>query len=116
MMVFLTNKAQLFSNDDFLKSYFNAKEADCALYSADGEQFQIHKEILCQTKFMQNILFSVDKFCCKNIEIFCPCPAEDLKQIVNFMYSGKITHDRPGTSYMDIQTCPDQIFGQYDVV
>ena len=35
---------------DFLKLFYNKKKPDCILYSNDGYQLDIHKEILCQTK------------------------------------------------------------------
>jgi hypothetical protein len=34
-------------NGDFIKSFYSKKQADCILYSNEGSQFEIHKEILC---------------------------------------------------------------------
>ena len=78
---------------DFLKSFYNKKKPDCILYSNDGYQLDIHKEILCQTKFMCKILSSTEGFCCQNLEIFCPCPAIELESMMKFLYEGQISCD-----------------------
>ena len=78
---------------DFLKSFYNKKKPDCTLYSNDGYQLDIHKEILCQTKFMCKILSSSEGFCCQNLEIFCPCPAIELECMMKFLYEGQISCD-----------------------
>ena len=78
---------------DLLKSFFNKKKPDCILYSNDGYQLDIHKEILCQTKFMCKILSSTEGFCCQNLEIFCPCPAIELESMMKFLYEGQISCD-----------------------
>ena len=36
------------------------------------------------------ILKNANNTCCKEIEIFCPCFGDELKPIVNFLYSGTI--------------------------
>ena len=78
---------------DFLKLFYNKKKPDCILYSNDGYQLDIHKEILCQTKFMCKILSSSEGFCCQNLEIFCPCPAIELECMMKFLYEGQISCD-----------------------
>ena len=82
---------------DFLKSFYNKKKPDCTLYSNDGYQLDIHKEILCQTKFMCKILSSTEGFCCQNLEIFCPCPAIELECMMKFLYEGQISCDTEET-------------------
>ena len=90
-MVVLKNQILLFGGDDFQESLFKVNSTDCILYSEDGTQFAVHKEILCQTPFLQRILFSAENTCCGKIEIFCPCTTNDLEYIVKFLYSGKIS-------------------------
>ena len=92
-MVVLRNPIQLFDYNDLQESLFKLKEPDCILYSEDGTKINIHKEILCQTKFMQNILFSAKNSCCRSIEIFCPCSAQELEDLVKFLYNGKISYN-----------------------
>ena len=43
---------------DYLHSYFRTKRHDCILYSEDGVDFKVHKEIFSQTKFMRELLSS----------------------------------------------------------
>ena len=86
----------LFGGDDFQESLFKVNLTDCILYSEDGTQFDVHKEILCQTPFLQRILFSTENTCCGKIEIFCPCTTDDLEFIVKFLYSGKISIEAQG--------------------
>ena len=52
-MVKLVNESGNFDHDDFKDwnwLFFNNKESDCILYSEDGHEFRIHKEILSQTR------------------------------------------------------------------
>ena len=109
-MVLLKQKSQVFDADNLEASLFRIKQADCILYSEDGKMFKIHKEILCQTKLMQNILLSSKNFCCENIEVFCPCSSEDLEYIVKFLYSGKISSNKD-IDITKIKTVLTKIFG-----
>ena len=92
-MVLLKNPHQIFDYEDLQESLFEMKEADCILSSEDGIEIDIHKEILFQTKFMQSILLSIENSCCNNIQIFCPCPAHELEDLVKFLYSGKMIYN-----------------------
>ena len=95
-MVILKSEEQLFDGNDYKDwnwLFFNNKEADCILYSEDGHGFRIHKEILSQTEKMCNILFSFKDNCCGIMEIFCPCPKDELEQLVKFLYSGIISYN-----------------------
>ena len=52
-MVILKSEEQIFDDNEYKDwnwLFFNNKEADCILYSEDGHEFRIHKEILCQTE------------------------------------------------------------------
>ena len=73
-----------------MDAYVTKKPEDCILYSEDGSQCKIHKEVFGQTKFMRQILTSVAGHCCSMIEIFCPCKKEDLQHLVHFLHNGEI--------------------------
>ena len=80
-----------FTKSDQMGSFFSKKESDCILYSEEGVNFNVHKEILFQTDFLRNILSSKKAECCSVMEIFCPCSENDLKYMVEFLYLGKIS-------------------------
>ena len=84
------NEQYPFIIEDHLDSYLTKKPADCILYSEEGPQFKIHKELLGQTEFMRQILRSTKEQCCSVIEIFCPCKKEDLGHLVHFICYGEI--------------------------
>jgi len=92
--------------EDYMDSYVAKKSADCILYSEDGSQFKIHKELFGQTEFMRQILKSAKEQCCSMIEIFCPCQRDDLQNLVHFLYKGEINSD-----YHIIFKNLNQIFG-----
>ena len=71
-------------------SYYKQSPPDCGLFSEDGYEIPLHKELLFQTKLMCQILKNIDIDCCK-ITIMCPSlTKKDLERIVDFLYSGKI--------------------------
>ena len=76
-----------------IKSFLRAKPKDCCLYSEDGSQFKIHKEILGQSAFLRKILDSAKDSCCVAVDIFFPCSHKELGLIVKFLYTGKIVSD-----------------------
>ena len=80
-----------FTKSDHMGSFFSKKESDCILYSEEGVNFNVHKEILFQTDFLRNILSSKKAECCSVMEVFCPCSENDLKYMVEFLYLGKIS-------------------------
>ena len=75
---------------DYKETYFKKKPEDCILYSEDGSDFRIHKELLGQTEFLRKILFTTINHCCDTIEIICPCTKEELARLVHFLYHGEI--------------------------
>lgn len=76
----------LFDNMD---SYFISTPPDCSLFSQDNHEIQIHKELLYQTKFTQEMIKSVGIDL--KIEVICPfLSKEELETMVDFLYSGKI--------------------------
>ena len=89
-MINFINQDHTLAFEDYMDSYVTKKVADCILYSEDGSQFKIHKELFGQTEFMRQILKSANGKCCSMIEIFCPCEKEDLRYLVNFLYDGEI--------------------------
>ena len=94
------NEQHAFSIEDYLDSYLKKKPADCVLYSEDGSEFKIHKEMLGQTEFLRQILRSAEEQCCTMIEIFCPCKTEDLKHLVQFLYDGEIHCENENDSHL----------------
>ena len=76
-----------------IKSFLKAKPKECCLYSEDGSQFKIHKEILGQSSFLRKILDSAKDSCCVVVDIFFPCSHKELGLIVKFLYTGKIVSD-----------------------
>ena len=96
--------------EDYLDSYVTKKSPDCILYSEDGSQFKIHKELFGQTEFMRQILTSVNGQCCSMIEILCPCQKRDLQNLVHFLYDGEIHCDNE-TETNKIFYNLSQIFG-----
>ena len=86
-MVKLVNESAIFSHDDFKDwnwLFFNNKESDCILYSEDGHEFRIHKEILSQTKKMRNILSNSKDGCCGTMQIVCPCSKYTVHNLITF--------------------------------
>ena len=90
-MITLKNNEEFFEHDTFMESYLKKEEPDCVLYSKEGIKFNVHKEILYQTTLMKNILLSGHNVIFQNIEIFCPCSDNELKTILNFLYSGTMS-------------------------
>ena len=76
--------------NDYLDAYLNIKSPDCILYSQDGSEFKIHKEIFSQTHFQREILSIAKEDCMGTLEILCPCTKEELSQLVDFLYCGEI--------------------------
>ena len=91
-MVMLIDVTQNFAQSDNLKLFFNGKETNCTLYSEEGIEFKIHKEILGQTKFLRDILLNAKDNSCAKMEILCPCSKSDLEYLVRFLYTGKICY------------------------
>ena len=75
-----------------IESYFKDTPPDCSLISQDNYEIPIHKELLYQTKYMQEMCKSVEMDpCYSKIEIICPSLVkEEIDIIVHFLYSGKI--------------------------
>ena len=72
---------------DYLEFYLKNKAPDCILYSEDGYEFKIHKELLGQTKFTRELLKSAN--CCGTIQIICPYSKKELGQLIDFVIHGK---------------------------
>ena len=109
-MVKLTNDNQNIPQTDFMETFFNSKETDCILYSKEGIEFKIHKEILGQTKFLRRILSLSHDNCCKVMEIVFPCSEVDLQCLVKFLYNGTIYYDTEPELFESLNNLI-QIFG-----
>ena len=76
---------------EYMKSYMKLKPPDCSLFTEDGNEIPVHKELLCQTKLMQGLVKSFE-CCCSKIEIIIPSVSiEELDLMVEFLYSGQIS-------------------------
>ena len=79
---------------DYLDVYLKSKPPDCIVYSQDGIEFKIQKEILSQTCFLREILSSAKGHCCGIIEIFCPCTRNELENMLKFLNRGEIYSEK----------------------
>ena len=90
-----TEKVKLVNKDNFdivnyIESNIKLQPPDCSLFSEEGFEIPILKEVLYQTKFMREMLKSMD-CCCGKVELFFPTLAkEDLELMVDFLYHGRI--------------------------
>jgi len=76
-----------------LDSYLTLRPPDCSLYSEDGQVFEVHKEVLSQTRLMRSVISNVRQDCCCNQKlefVFDALEKDDLEDIVQFLYSGQI--------------------------
>ena len=73
-----------------MESYFKQNPPDCSLYSQDNFEFPVHKEVLYQTKYLCEIIKNtISETCCCKIEILCQSISkEELKIMVDFLYTG----------------------------
>ena len=93
-----------------MDSYFRQMPTDCSLFSEDGNEVQVHKELLFQTKYLRKMIKSL-KMDYSRIEIMCPSlSGEELQDIVKFLYSGKISCTDQSTASHIFQNLT-QLFG-----
>jgi aspartate carbamoyltransferase regulatory subunit len=109
-MCHLTNTNPIFLERNGLNLCLKTKPSNCILYSEDGAKFEIHKELLGQTKFMREILNSAKGHCCSTLEIICPCTKRELEKLVYFLYNGEIHCEDVFDSY-NVQEDLTKIFG-----
>ena len=109
-MVRYTWKTQIYEHHDFIDYFLQNREPDCFLYSNDGMKFDIHKEIFYHSEWMRNIFIDTKDTCCREMEIFCPCSADELDIITKFLYSGTNSFNNE-TEISDITNILTKIFG-----
>ena len=72
-----------------MDTYFKNTPPNCTLFSKDNDEIWVHKELLYQTKYLRAMMKSVGID--SKIEVICPSlTTEELKIIVDFLYSGKV--------------------------
>ena len=54
---------------NYVESDLCLTPTNCSLFSEDGFEIPIHKEVLYQTKFMREIVNSMDYCCCKVLDL-----------------------------------------------
>ena len=65
MKCHIANKEHIAFGSNF-ESYFDQKHPpDCSLFSQDNYEFQVHKEILFQTKYLRKMVISLNTDSCK---------------------------------------------------
>ena len=101
---------QIYEHHDFIDYFLQNREPDCFLYSNDGMKFDIHKEIFYHSEWMRNIFIDAKDTCCREMEIFCPCSADELDIITKFLYSGTNSFNNE-TEISDITNILTKIFG-----
>ena len=109
-MVRLKNEEEIFEHDSLIQSFLRNKESNCILYSKEGVKFNVHKEILLQSKLMQNLLLNSCSECNTIFEIFCPCSEQDLESILSFLYDGSISFNKEANA-SNIMRNLTKIFG-----
>ena len=70
------NHVKLINKDNldmvnYIESDIKLQPPDCSLFSEDGFEVPIHKEVLYQTNFLREIVKTMDCCCCK-MELFFP--------------------------------------------
>ena len=94
----------LYKNDpniiiEYMKSYLKSKPPDCTLFSKDGFEIPVHKELIYQTKLIPQIIKSGTDCCCSNIDIIFPSlEKKQLELMVQFLYDGQIFCPDPITA------------------
>ena len=85
-----------------MESYFKQNPPDCSLYSEDNFEFPVHKEVLYQTKYLCEIIKNtISETCCCKIEILCQSISkEELKIMVDFLYTGNISCDNQTLGFL----------------
>ena len=74
-----------------MRSYFKSNPPDCKIISQDNFELMIHKELLYQTKFLCEMVRSVD-IENSNIDILCPdLTKQEIQILISFLYTGEIS-------------------------
>ena len=72
-----------------METYFKHTIPDITLISEENFKINVHKEMFFQTQLMRTMIKSTD-YCCSKVSVICSIPKEELKLIVQFLYSGKL--------------------------
>jgi KRAB domain-containing zinc finger protein len=76
---------------NYMETYFKHTTPDITLISEEKFKINVHKEMFYQTQLMRTMIKSTDSdYCCSKVSIICSIPKEELKLIVQFLYSGKL--------------------------
>ena len=74
-----------------MRSYFKYNPPDCRIISQDNSELMIHKELLYQTKFLCEMVRSVE-IENSNIDILCPdLTKQEIQILIRFQYTGEIS-------------------------
>ena len=76
---------------NYMETYFKNTTPDITLISEENFKINVHKEMFYQTHLMRTMIKSTDSdYCCSKVSVICSIPKEELKLIVQFLYSGKL--------------------------
>ena len=93
-----------------MEEYLNSKTPDCSLFSEDGFEFHIHKELLYQTKLMRDMVKNNQLCHCSKIDIIVPAlQRKKLEKIVHFLETGELRSDK--TAISDLLVDLTELFG-----
>merc|ERR1711976_602686 len=86
---------------DHMELYFKERLPDCSIFSEDKFEIKVHKEVLYQTKYLQEMIKTLNlEPSYEKIEILCPgISKEELEIMVNFLYTGQISSHEETKSY-----------------
>ena len=90
MSSFLSNQEPM-ALVNYMETYFKHTIPDITLISEEKFKINVHKEMFYQTQLMRTMIKSTDSdYCCSKVSVICSIPKEELKLIVQFLYSGKL--------------------------
>ena len=90
MNSFLSNQEPM-ALVNYMETYFKHTTPDITLISEEIFKINVHKEMFYQTQLMCTMIKSTDSdYCCSKVSVICSIPKEELKLIVQFLYSGKL--------------------------
>jgi len=90
MSSFLSNQEPM-ALVNYMETHFKHTTPDITLISEENFKINVHKEMFYQTQLMRTMIKSTDSdYCCSKVSVICSIPKEELKLIVQFLYSGKL--------------------------
>ena len=90
MNSFLSNQEPM-ALVNYMETHFKHTTPDITLISEENFKINVHREMFYQTQLMRTMIKRTDSdYCCSKVSVICSIPKEELKLIVQFLYSGKL--------------------------